>query len=135
MGKQEVKMICSYCGTGCGLLVEIEDNKIVKVKGDKESAVNKGQACIKGTFAYNYVHAKERLTTPLIRKNGELQPASWKEALSFIAQKLTTFKKDYGPDSMSIFACARATNETNYVTQKFARAVLGMNNIDGCNRT
>lgn len=132
---QEVKMICSYCGTGCGLIVEVEDNKIVKVRGDKESSVSMGQTCIKGAFAYNYVHAKERLTSPLLRKNGELQPVSWKEALSFIAEKLTTIKNDFGPESMSIFACARATNETNFVTQKFARAVLGMNNIDGCNRT
>nr|MBA5585981.1 molybdopterin-dependent oxidoreductase [Anaerobacillus isosaccharinicus]QOY35740.1 molybdopterin-dependent oxidoreductase [Anaerobacillus isosaccharinicus] len=133
--RQEVKMICSYCGTGCNLITEIEDNKIVKVRGDKEGAVNKGQTCIKGAFAFNYVHAEDRLTSPLLRKNGELQPVSWKEALSFIAEKLTTIKKTYGPDSMSIFACARATNEVNYVTQKFARAVLGMNNIDGCNRT
>jgi predicted molibdopterin-dependent oxidoreductase YjgC len=132
---QEVKMICSYCGTGCSLITEVQDNKIVKVRGDKEGAVNKGQTCIKGSFAFNYVHAEDRLKTPLLRKNGELQPVSWKEALSFIAEKLTTIKQTYGPESMSIFACARATNETNFVTQKFARAVLGMNNIDGCNRT
>lgn len=132
---QEVKMICSYCGTGCSLITEVVDNKIVKVRGDKEGAVNKGQTCIKGSFAYNYVHSTDRLTTPLLRKDGELQPVSWQEALSFIAQKLTHFKKTFGPESMSIFACARATNETNFVTQKFARAVLGTNNIDGCNRT
>ncbi|MCT8138999.1 molybdopterin-dependent oxidoreductase [Anaerobacillus sp. CMMVII] len=133
--RKEVKMICSYCGTGCSLITEIEDNKIVKVRGDKEGSVNKGQTCIKGAFAYNYVHSGDRLTSPLLRKDGELTPVSWKEALTFIADKLTSFKNTYGPESMSIFACARATNETNYVTQKFARAVLGMNNIDGCNRT
>lgn len=132
---QEVKMICSYCGVGCGLIVEVADNKIVKVRGDKESAVNMGQTCIKGSFAYNYVHAKERLSSPLLRKNGNLEPVSWKEALTFIAEKLTKIKQEFGPESISIFACARATNETNYVTQKFARAVLGTNNIDGCNRT
>ncbi len=132
---QEVKMICSYCGTGCSLVAEIENNRIVKVRGDKEGAVNKGQTCIKGAFAFNYVHADDRLKTPLLRRNGELQPVSWEEALTFIAEKLTTIKQSFGPESMSIFACARATNETNYVTQKFARAVLGMNNIDGCNRT
>lgn len=135
MGNKEVKMICSYCGTGCGLIVEVNDNKIVKVRGDKEATVNKGQTCIKGAFAYNYVHSEDRLTSPLLRKNGKLEPVSWKEALSFIAEKLSTFKKEFGPESMSVFACARATNETNFVTQKFARAVLGTNNIDGCNRT
>ena len=133
--KKEVKMICSYCGTGCGLIAEIEDNKIVKVRGDKDAAVNKGQTCIKGAFAYHYVHAKERLTSPLLRKDGQLVPVSWEEALSFIAEKLITYKEQFGGESMSIFACARATNETNFVTQKFARAVLATNNIDGCNRT
>ncbi|UTW69691.1 hypothetical protein KHA80_00875 [Anaerobacillus sp. HL2] len=81
MEKKEVKMICSYCGTGCGLVVEVENNKIVKVRGDKESAVNKGQTCIKGAFAYNYVHAETRLKSPLLRKDGELQPVSWNEAI------------------------------------------------------
>lgn len=133
--KQDIKMICSYCGTGCGLIVEVEDNKIVKVRGDKNSAVSMGQTCIKGAFAYNFVHAKDRLSSPLLRKNGQLEPVSWEEALTFIARKLTKIKTEFGPESISIFACSRATNEANFVTQKFARAVLGTNNIDGCNRT
>lgn len=130
-----VKTICGYCGTGCGLLVEVENNVITKIRGDKEAPVNKGQTCVKGAFAYKYVHAKERLTSPLIRKGGELVESSWEEALSYIADKLSDIKVNFGSDAISMFACARSTNESNYVTQKFMRAVLGSNNIDGCNRT
>lgn len=130
-----VRTICGYCGTGCGLIVEVADNQIIKIRGDKQAPVNKGQTCVKGAFAYKYVHAKDRLTTPLIRKNGSLVPASWKEALQFIAEKLSSIKENFGPEAISLFACARATNETNYVTQKFMRAAIGSNNIDGCNRT
>lgn len=130
-----VKTICGYCGTGCGLLVEVKDNEIVRIRGDRNAPVNKGQTCVKGAFAYKYVHSPERLTSPLIRKGGELVPTSWKEALQYIADKLRDIKSNFGPEAISMFACARATNETNFVTQKFMRAVIGSNNIDGCNRT
>lgn len=134
-GTKVVKTICGYCGTGCGLLVEVQDNVISRIRGDKEAPVNKGQTCVKGAFAYKYVHAKERLTSPLIRRNGELVEATWEEALSYVADKLTDIKVNFGSNAISMFACARSTNESNYVTQKFMRAVLGSNNIDGCNRT
>lgn len=130
-----VKTICGYCGTGCGLILEVENNQIIKIRGDKEAPVNKGQTCVKGAFAYKYVHAKERLTQPLIRKNGALTVSSWEEALQFIAAKLSDVKSRWGSDAISMFACARTTNESNYVTQKFMRTVIGSNNIDGCNRT
>lgn len=130
-----VKTICGYCGTGCGLLVEVKDNRITKIRGDKEAPVNKGQTCVKGAFAYNYVHADGRLKSPLIRKNGELVETSWETALQYIADKLSHIKEHFGSNAISLFACARSTNESNYVTQKFMRAVLGSNNIDGCNRT
>lgn len=132
---KEVKTICGYCGTGCGLLLEIQNNRIVKVKGDKEAPVNKGQTCVKGAFAYQYVHAGDRLKEPLLRKNGKLTPVSWEEAMQYMADKLAGIKAKWGSDAISLFACARATNETNYVSQKFMRAAIGSNNIDGCNRT
>ncbi|HHW38536.1 MAG TPA: molybdopterin-dependent oxidoreductase [Bacillales bacterium] len=132
---KEVRTICGYCGTGCGLILEVKDNQIRKVRGDKNAPVNKGQTCVKGAFAYKYVHAEDRLTTPLLRKAGKLVEATWEEALQFIADKLSSIKKQFGPTAISMFACARTTNESNYVTQKFMRAVIGSNNIDGCNRT
>jgi predicted molibdopterin-dependent oxidoreductase YjgC len=131
----QVKTVCGYCGTGCGLIVEVKENQIVKIKGDKEAPVNKGQTCVKGAFAYKYVHAPNRLQTPLIKKAGKLVKATWEEAYDFIANKLSAIKRDYGPDAVTMFACARSTNESNYITQKFMRTAIGSNNIDGCNRT
>lgn len=131
----QVKTICGYCGTGCGLVLEVKDNEIIRIRGDREAPVNKGQTCVKGAFAYKYVHAKERLTTPLIRKAGELVEATWEEALQLVAKKLGDIKNKFGSDALSLFACSRTTNESNYVTQKFMRAALGSNHIDGCNRT
>ena len=133
--RKHVKTICGYCGTGCGLVLEVADNKIVKIHGDKEAPVNKGQTCVKGAFAYEYVHAKSRLHSPLIRKAGQLVEATWEEAYQFIADKLSAIKTTWGPNAISMFACARSTNESNYITQKFMRAVIQSNNIDGCNRT
>lgn len=130
-----VKTICGYCGTGCGLILEVEDNRIRKISGDKDAPVNKGQSCVKGAFAYEYVHAKNRLTAPLIRKAGELVEVTWEEAYQFISSKLSEIKAAWGANAISMFACARSTNESNFLTQKFMRAVIGSNNIDGCNRT
>ncbi|SEN57197.1 formate dehydrogenase major subunit [Mesobacillus persicus] len=131
----QVKTVCGYCGTGCGLVLDIEDNQIVKIRGDKTAPVNKGQTCVKGGFAYKYVHAPSRLKTPLIRKAGKLVQATWDEAYEFIAKGLSSIKNEFGPEAISMFACARTTNESNYVTQKFMRTAIGSNNIDGCNRT
>ncbi len=131
----QVKTVCGYCGTGCGLVLDIVDNQIVKIRGDKGAPVNKGQTCVKGGFAYKYVHAPSRLKTPLVRKAGELVQATWEEAYEFIAHRLSTIKRDFGPEAITMFACARTTNESNYITQKFMRTAIGSNNIDGCNRT
>lgn len=132
---KEIKTICGYCGTGCGLIVEVKDNQIVKIRGDKDAPVNRGQTCVKGSFAYRYVQADDRLKEPLLRKDGKLVPVSWGEALSFVADKLGDIKAKWGPETISMFACARATNESNYITQKFMRTAIGSNHIDGCNRT
>jgi predicted molibdopterin-dependent oxidoreductase YjgC len=130
-----VKTICGYCGTGCGLVLEVKDNRIMKIRGDKDAPVNKGQTCVKGAFAYEYVHSNNRLINPLIRKAGQLVEATWDEAYEYIADKLSSIRDTWGPNAISMFACARTTNESNYVTQKFMRTVIGSNNIDGCNRT
>lgn len=130
-----VKTICGYCGTGCGLVLEVKDNRIMKIRGDKDAPVNKGQTCVKGAFAYEYVHSNNRLINPLIRKAGQLVETTWDEAYKFIADKLSSIRDTWGPNAISMFACARTTNESNYVTQKFMRTVIGSNNIDGCNRT
>ena len=78
---------------------------------------------------------RPRLTTPLIRRQGTLEPASWDEAVAAAASGLATVKAEHGGGALGLFSCSKATNETNYLAQKFARVVLGTNNIDSCNRT
>ncbi len=78
---------------------------------------------------------KKRLTTPLIRENGTLRPASWDEALDRVAGGFGKVLDEHGPDGFAMFSCSKATNEMNYAAQKFSRVVLGSNNIDSCNRT
>ena len=76
-----------------------------------------------------------RLTQPLVRVNGELQPASWDTALDLVASRFAELKARYGPDSFGCYSCSKTTNELNFLAQKFTRAVIGTNNVDSCNRT
>ncbi len=97
-------------------------------------APNDGSLCIKGRFGYDFVDHPDRLTKPLIRKDGELKEASWDEALAYMADKLAAIKEKHGPDAIAGFSSARCTNEENYLFQKFLRAVIGTNNVDHCAR-
>jgi predicted molibdopterin-dependent oxidoreductase YjgC len=78
---------------------------------------------------------KERLTTPLVREDGALRPATWEEALDRAAGGFRSIKENYGAQAFGMFSCSKTTNELNFLAQKFARAVMGSNNIDSCNRT
>ena len=129
-----VPSICTYCGTGCGILLEVIDNKIVGTLPLKTHPVNEGKLCIKGWNVHEFVHSPKRLTTPLIRKNGELQEVSWDEALDYTVSKLKEIKASDGADAISFLTSAKVTNEENYLLQKFARAAVGTNNIDHCAR-
>jgi formate dehydrogenase alpha subunit len=134
MKYENVPSICPYCGCGCGILLQVMDGKLVGVLPSKTHPINHGTLCIKGWNCYQFVTNPDRLKTPLVRKNGELESVSWDEALSFIAEKLSKIKNESGPDSLAVLASAKCTNEENYVIQKFARAVLGTNNVDHCAR-
>jgi formate dehydrogenase beta subunit len=126
---KETSTTCPYCGVGCNLNLEVKDDKIVRaVPGN--GAANQGQACVKGKFGFEFVASPERLNTPLIRKNGQLVPASWEEAVTLVASKFAGYK----PEEVAVISSSRASNEDNYVAQKFARAVLGTNNVDNCAR-
>lgn len=131
---KKVRTTCSYCGVGCQIYLHIKDNKIVKVTGVEHVPPNYGSLCVKGRFGYNFVNSPERLTTPLIRENGELRAASWDEALNLVAGRLQSIKKEHGPDSIGMLTSARISNEENYVAHKFTRATLKTNNIDHCAR-
>lgn len=126
----EVKSICPYCGCGCGIYLGVRGHTIVNVRGDVENPINQGNLCVKGRFGYRFVNHPDRLTTPLIKRNGKLTEATWEEALDLIAGKLA----NYEGDQFATIASARCTNEDTYVLQKFTRAVMGTNNIDCCAR-
>lgn len=130
VAEHQVKTTCPYCGVGCGLVLEIKEGKIVRVNGNEDSVVNNGDICVKGRFGYDFVHSEERLKKPLIRKNGVLEEASWDEALTLVTEKLGKYKGD----QFAMVSSAKATNEDNYAIQKFARGVMGTNNVDHCAR-
>lgn len=125
---------CPYCGTGCTFYLNVKDGEIVSVTPNKDNAVNEGILCLKGHFGFDFVHHRDRLTQPLIRKDGKLTEATWEEAFNLVAKKLSEIKSKYGADSIAGFSSARCTNEENYLMQKFMRAVVGTNNVDHCAR-
>lgn len=129
-----VTTTCGYCGTGCTLDVHLRGDEIATVRPSWSSPVNRGHACVKGRFAHGWVRADDRLTAPLIRRDGELRPATWEQALAFVAAGLTRVRERHGPDAIALVSSARCTNEENYLAQKLARAVIGTNNVDNCSR-
>jgi len=130
----KVPTICSYCGVGCTLILNVKNNQVLKVTSDKGVGVNKGWTCVKGRFGFDYVHSPDRLTDPLIRENETFRKATWDEALATVAEGLKKIKEKHGSDVIGFLASAKCTNEENYVLQKFARAALGTNNVDHCAR-
>ena len=131
---RKVRTTCSYCGVGCQLHLHVRDNRVVKVTGVEDVAPNFGRLCVKGRFGYDFIHAPDRLTRPLIKRGGEFTPVSWDEALDFVATRLAAIQQENGSESIGLLTSARITNEENYLAQKFARAVLKTNNVDHCAR-
>ena len=131
---KKVRTTCSYCGVGCNLEASIKDGKVVAIDTPKETEVNAGHTCIKGRYAFGFYDHPDRLRSPLIKRNGKFEEASWDEAYDYIKNKLEKIKKESGPDAIAGISSARCTNEENYVFQKMIRAVVGTNNIDCCAR-
>jgi predicted molibdopterin-dependent oxidoreductase YjgC len=133
---EKVKTICSYCGVGCELEINVNKRtgKIANVTSNYESrtSLNKGRSCVKGRFAWQFVNSEDRLTTPLIRDGDTFRKASWDEALSLVAENLSSIKEKDGGDALGFFSSARCTNEENYLMQRLAREVMGTNNVDHC---
>ena len=134
MDYRNVPTICVYCGTGCGLYLEVLDGRIVGAYPDYTHPVSQGHLCIKGWNAGGFVHHADRLKTPLVRKGDYLVESTWEEALDRTASDLKRIRDQHGPDALGFMCSGKAPNEANYVLQKFARAVLGTNNIDHCAR-
>lgn len=122
---------CPYCGVGCGLLLGTRAGEIVDVRAEEDHPVNRGQLCVKGRFGFDFVTHPDRLTRPLIRRDGRFEEISWDEALSIAADKLREYADR---DEVGVFGSAKCTTEEMYALQKLTRAVLGTNNIDHCAR-
>jgi len=131
---RRVPTICPYCGCGCTLVLNVRGNRVERITGEPGLGASKGLLCVKGRFGADFVSHPDRLTRPLMRKDGRLEPVSWDEALVFIAGRLADLRQAHGPDAVGGFASAKCTNEENYVFQKFIRAVVGTNNVDHCAR-
>ncbi|MEQ7008294.1 formate dehydrogenase subunit alpha [Actinopolymorpha sp. B17G11] len=150
---------CGYCGVGCALDVhtrtadsnpdpipdpvadpipdpmgDTDEPAIVAITPAHDGPVNRGHACVKGRFAYDFVRSPDRLTTPLVRRAGRLEPATWDDALALVGRELTRIRETHGPDSIAAISSARSTNEENYLLQKLMRTVIGTNNVDNCSR-
>jgi formate dehydrogenase alpha subunit len=143
--ERSVRTTCPYCGVGCQIDLQIKDERIYGVEAPFDVAPNYGRLCVKGRFGVDFVHHPSRLTHPLIRKDLGAHPrkaidldgfrqATWEEALELSARRLAETVTKYGGDAIGTFCSAKATNEDNYVFQKFVRAVLGTNNVDHCAR-
>ena len=131
---QKIPTTCPHCGTGCQMNLLVKNNRLVGVE-PIDGPANKNLLCVKGKFAsYKFVGSGDRLTEPLIKRNGIFEPASWEEALTLVSSKFNEIKAENGPDALAGFSCSRATNEDNYVFQKMVRAAFGTNNVDNCAR-
>lgn len=128
------RSVCGYCAVGCELNVGTRDGNVAQITPVVDSPVNKGHLCIKGRYAFEFNNAPDRATQPLLRRNGQWEAASWLAAIGTVASSLTRVLDRHGPQAIGMLGSARATNEDNYVIQKFARTVLKTNNVDCCAR-
>lgn len=124
------KAPCRFCGVGCGVLVGVENGKAVAVKGDPKSPVNKGLCCVKGYHSVLSMYGKDRLTQPLVKKQGKYVKTSMKEALDLIAERMQTTIKDYGKDAVSIYGSGQWTIPDGYVASKLFKGCIGTNNVE-----
>ncbi|MFZ9031056.1 MAG: formate dehydrogenase subunit alpha [Robiginitalea sp.] len=128
------RTVCTYCGVGCNLEIATDNGEILSITAPYDAEVNQGHTCLKGRFAFKFYNHPERLDSPMIKRNGAFEKVSWEEVYDYITEKFTHYKETYGADSLAGISSSRCTNEENYLMQKFFRAVIQTNNIDGCAR-
>jgi len=131
---KRVQTTCTYCGCGCQLELNTANDRIIGISSQDGAGTNQGSLCVKGRFGYEFIGSAERLTKPLIKKDGVLKEAEWDEALGLVAEKFASLKAAHGADAIGGLASARCTNEENYLFQKFIRGAIGTNNVDHCAR-
>jgi formate dehydrogenase alpha subunit len=132
---KKIRTTCPFCGVGCNFDLNVKDGQVIGVTSQPDSPVNGRLLCVKGRFGTDFIHSPERLTTPLIKRDGHFEEATWEEALHLVAERLLAIKTTHGGDAIAALSSARCVNEENYLLQKFMRAVVGTNNIDHCART
>ena len=126
-----VKSVCRYCGTGCGVMIGVKNGKVVAVKGDPENPVNKGLLCAKGYYLPQIMTAKDRITKPLIKKDGKFVEASWDEAMKLITQRFKESLDQYGPTSVGFYGSGQTSVDETYVANKLWKGCFGSNNVEG----
>ena len=131
---ETIRTICTYCGVGCNLDISTNNGEILSIQAPYDAEVNQGHTCLKGRYAFKFYDHPERLNSPMIKRDGVFEKVSWDEVYDYIAGKLKGYKEEYGADSIAGISSSRCTNEENYLMQKFMRAAVGTNNIDGCAR-
>ena len=132
---EKTRTTCPFCGTGCTFDINTKGGKVIGVTPADDAPVNGRALCVKGRYHTDLITSEDRLTSPLIRKNGELVESSWEEAMNLVITKLKGIKEEFGPDSIAGLSSARCVNEDNFVFQKMMRVALGTNNVDHCART
>jgi formate dehydrogenase alpha subunit len=132
-----IRTTCTYCGVGCQMDLNVNraSNRVVRVTSQAGCVPNDGNLCVKGRFGFQFISSPERLTTPLIRENGQFRRASWDEAIAYAAAGLVAARDRYGPEGIAFLSSSRCTNEDNYLAQKLARMAGRTHNIDQCATT
>ncbi|MFO7996369.1 MAG: formate dehydrogenase subunit alpha [Dehalococcoidia bacterium] len=129
-----VQTTCPFCGCGCGICLEVKDEHVVRVLPDKEGSVNNGMLCVMGSYGCDFVHSPDRLLNPVVQVDGTFDELPWEQALEVVASQFQRIKNEYGGGSLAVLGSSKCTNEENYLLQRFARSVLGTNNIDNGSR-
>ncbi len=134
---EKVRTTCNYCGVGCQMDLNVSEGRVVKVTSPPPGeTVNDGNLCVKGRFAYDFIHHDDRITQPMVRgDDGELRPTSWEHAIDTAAKGLLGVKQRHGADALGFISSSRCTGEENYLVQKLARAAFGTNNCHQCAAT
>jgi len=132
--KTTVQTTCPFCGCGCSISLEVKDNQIVRVSPGEKDEVNQGTLCVRGSYACDFIHSPDRVTKPLVKRNETFVDVSWDQVLELVATEFKRLKDEHGPNCLAILGSSKCTNEENYLLQRFARCVQGINNIDNGSR-
>jgi formate dehydrogenase alpha subunit len=132
---ERVRTTCPLCGTGCNFDLNVKDGRVIGVTTAADAPVNGHALCVKGRYHADMIHSSERLTTPLIKRNGVFEEATWDEALNLVVDRFSEIRDRNGADAFAALSSARCTNEENWLLQKFVRGVMRTNNLDHCART